>query len=104
MDDKTRRSPLDREDVSHVEEARTRRLGGVENALGRDQRVDLPFQRAMGCADKAGIERRLEIAQLALAVKGVLDDMKKGGSYDKLFAAYGVPPFSEPFEVHGPDL
>jgi hypothetical protein len=37
-------------------------------------------------------------------VKGILDDMRKDGSYDKLFAAYGVPAFTEPFAVHGPDL
>jgi hypothetical protein len=30
--------------------------------------------------------------------------MKKDGSFDKLFASYGIPAYTEPFAVHGPDM
>jgi len=30
--------------------------------------------------------------------------MKKDGSYDKLFASYGVPPFAGGFKLYGPGL
>ena len=39
---------------------------------------------------------------LADAVAKVLGEMKADGSYDKLFAQYGLPLFPGPFQVHGP--
>jgi polar amino acid transport system substrate-binding protein len=62
------------------------------------------FVRAISGLYPAPVALAFKNKELALAVKGILDDMRKDGSYDKLFAAYGVPAFTEPFAVHGPDL
>jgi polar amino acid transport system substrate-binding protein len=62
------------------------------------------FTRAISGLYPAPVALAFKSKALAQAVKGVLDEMKKDGSYDKLFAAYGVPPFAGDFEVHGPDL
>jgi len=62
------------------------------------------FTRAISGLYPAPVALAFKSKDLAMAVKDVLDGMKKDGAYDKLFAAYGVPPFPEPFVVHGPDL
>jgi polar amino acid transport system substrate-binding protein len=62
------------------------------------------FTRALSGLYPAPVALAFKNKTLALAVKDVLDAMKKDGSYDKLFAAYGVPPFTGAFEVHGPGL
>jgi polar amino acid transport system substrate-binding protein len=62
------------------------------------------FTRAISGLYPAPVALAFKSKALALAVKDVLDAMKKDGSYDKLFTAYGVPLFSAAFEVHGPDL
>jgi polar amino acid transport system substrate-binding protein len=62
------------------------------------------FTRAISGLYPAPVALAFKNKSLAVAVKGVLDDMKKDGSYDKLFAAYGVPAFADAFAVHGPDM
>jgi polar amino acid transport system substrate-binding protein len=62
------------------------------------------FVRAISGLYPAPVALAFKSKALALAVKDVLDAMKKDGFYDKLFAAYGVPLFAGAFEVHGPDL
>ena len=62
------------------------------------------FVRAISGLNPSPVALAFKSKPLADAVKSVLDDMKKDGSYDKLFAAYGVPPYPEAFAVHGPGL
>ena len=62
------------------------------------------FARALSGLYPAPVALAFKSKELALAVKAVLDGMKKDGSYDKLFASYGVPPYPTAFEVKGPDL
>ena len=62
------------------------------------------FVRAISGLNPSPVALAFKSKPLADAVKSVLDDMKKDGSYDKLFAAYGLPPYPEAFAVHGPGL
>jgi polar amino acid transport system substrate-binding protein len=62
------------------------------------------FTRAISGLYPAPVALAFKSKDLAKAVKDVLDGMRKDGSYDKLFATYGVPPFPDPFVVHGPDM
>ena len=62
------------------------------------------FTRAISGLYPAPVALAFKNKELAAAVKEVLDGMRKDGAYDKLFAAYGVPPFPDPFAVHGPDM
>jgi polar amino acid transport system substrate-binding protein len=62
------------------------------------------FTRAMSGLYPSPVALAFKNKALAEAVKTVLDDMKKDGSYDKLFASYGTPPFPDAFVVKGPDL
>ena len=62
------------------------------------------FTRAISGLYPAPVALAFKSKELAAAVKEVLDGMRKDGAYDKLFAAYGVPPFPDPFAVHGPDM
>ena len=52
------------------------------------------FTRAISGLYPAPVALAFKNKELAEAVKGVLDDMKKDGSFDKLFASYGVPAFT----------
>lgn len=62
------------------------------------------FTRAISGLYPAPVALAFKNKDLAAQVKGVLDEMRKDGSFDKLFAAYGIPMFTEPFAVHGPDM
>jgi polar amino acid transport system substrate-binding protein len=62
------------------------------------------FTRAISGLYPAPVALAFKNKELAEGVKSVLDDMKKDGSFDKLFASYGVPAYTEPFAVHGPDM
>ena len=62
------------------------------------------FARAISGLYPAPVALAFKNKELAMAVRGVLDSMRKDRSYDKLFASYGVPPFPDPFVVHGPDM
>lgn len=62
------------------------------------------FVRAISGLDATPVALAFNKKGLAEAVKGILDEMKKDGSYDKLFNSYGVPPFDKPFVVKGPGL
>jgi polar amino acid transport system substrate-binding protein len=62
------------------------------------------FTRAISGLYPAPVALAFKNKDLAVEVRDVLDDMRKDGSFDKLFASFGVPAFSEPFAVHGPDM
>jgi polar amino acid transport system substrate-binding protein len=62
------------------------------------------FTRAISGLYPAPVALAFKNKALAEAVKGVLDEMKKDGNFDKLFASYGVPAYTDPFAVHGPDM
>ena len=62
------------------------------------------FTRAISGLYPSPVALAFKNRTLADAVKTVLDDMKKDGSYDKLFASYGTPPFPDAFAVKGPGL
>lgn len=62
------------------------------------------FTRAISGLDPAPVALAFKSKPLAEAVLKVLDAMKKDGSYDKLFAAYGVPPYPTAFKLAGPGL
>ena len=62
------------------------------------------FVRAISGLDATPVALAFNKKGLAEAVDKVLQDMKKDGSYDKLFEKYGVPPFDKPFVVKGPGL
>ncbi len=62
------------------------------------------FTRAISGLYPAPVALAFKNKELAGEVKSILDDMKKDGSFDKLFASYGVPAYTEPFAVHGPDM
>jgi polar amino acid transport system substrate-binding protein len=62
------------------------------------------FARAISGLYPAPVALAFKNKDLAIAVRDTLHEMRKDGAFDKLFAAYGVPPFAEPFEVHGPDM
>jgi polar amino acid transport system substrate-binding protein len=62
------------------------------------------FPRAISGLYPAPVALAFKSKALAEAVLGVLDAMKKDGSYDKLFASYGVPPFAGSFQLYGPGL
>lgn len=62
------------------------------------------FIRAISGLYPAPVALAFKNKDLATEVKDVLEGMRKDGSFDKLFAAYGIPSFTEPFAVHGPDM
>lgn len=62
------------------------------------------FARALSGLYPSPVALAFKNLDLAKAVKGVLDGMRKDGSYDKLFADYGTPPFPGEFVVKGPGL
>jgi polar amino acid transport system substrate-binding protein len=62
------------------------------------------FTRALSGLYPAPVALAFKNLDLANAVKDVLDGMKKDGTYDKIFAAYGTPPFDGAFVVKGPNL
>jgi len=62
------------------------------------------FPRAVSGMDPTPVALAFKNKELAEDVVAVLDAMKKDGSYDKLFASYGVPPFAGGFKLYGPGL
>lgn len=62
------------------------------------------FTRAISGLYPAPVALAFKNKDLAIVVKDVLDGMRKDGAYGKLFASYGMPPFPDPFAVHGPDM
>lgn len=62
------------------------------------------FHRALHGLFPSPVALAFKSKPLAEAVKAVLDDLKKDGTYDKLFDSYGMPPFPDAFKVAGPDL
>jgi len=60
------------------------------------------FTRAISGLYPAPVALALKSKALADAVLGALDAMKRDGSYDRLFAQYGLAPFPEAFAVQGP--
>jgi polar amino acid transport system substrate-binding protein len=74
------------------------------DGVAKDYQEKGQFDRAVSGLDPTPVALAFKNKALATAVKNVLGDMKKDGSYDKLFTSYGVPPFPGPFEIHGPDM
>jgi polar amino acid transport system substrate-binding protein len=62
------------------------------------------FPRAVSGMDPTPVALAFKDKDLAEHVLAVLDAMKTDGSYDKLFASYGVPPFTGAFKLYGPRL
>jgi polar amino acid transport system substrate-binding protein len=62
------------------------------------------FTRAISGLYPAPVALAFKNKTLAIAVRDVLDDMRKDGAFGKLFEAYGAPAFTDPFAVHGPDM
>jgi polar amino acid transport system substrate-binding protein len=62
------------------------------------------FTRAISGLYPAPVALAFKNKTLAMAVRDVLDDMRKDGAFGKLFDAYGAPAFTEAFAVHGPDM
>jgi polar amino acid transport system substrate-binding protein len=60
------------------------------------------FTRALGGLFPTPVALAFRGRALADAVAGVLPAMKKDGTYDALFARYGLAPYPKPFVVDGP--
>ena len=62
------------------------------------------FPRAVSGMDPTPVALAFKNKELAEDVVAVLNAMKADGSYDKLFASYGVPLFTAGFKLYGPGL
>jgi polar amino acid transport system substrate-binding protein len=62
------------------------------------------FPRAVSGMDPTPVALAFKNKALAEDVVAVLTAIKADGSYDKLFASYGVPPFTAGFKLYGPGL